>query len=264
MEDGLRGRPVQLRAADGVTLDAVMQGGVPTPAGSVVLVHGIATDRDEFGMFVRLADRLCGAGYGVLRFSFRGHGASEGSSRGATIAGERLDLDAALAYLQGERPGPWTVVASSFGAVASCLALPVLEPTLERLVLWNPVLDLHRTFVEPELSWGVDNFGPAQQERLRLEGCLVVDDAFEVGRVMFDEFPLYDPLPPLLASNVPLLVVHGDRDTAVSYEIARDAVEAHRRARLHTVVGSDHGFDTREREDEAIDDTVRWLTSPVE
>lgn len=253
---------VTLSAADGVVLDAVMQHGSCEPqAGGVVLVHGITADRDEYGMFVRLADRLCEAGHVVLRFSFRGHGASGGTGRGATIAGERLDLEAALAYMGREAPGPLTLVAASFGAVATCLALEQRSPAPARLVLWNPVLDLRRTFVEPELAWGVANFGPAQQERLASDGFLVVDGEFELGRVMFDEFSLYQPLPALLASRVPLLVVHGDRDTAVSYDIARAAVEARGNAELYTVAGSDHGFDSREREDEAIDATVRWLAA---
>jgi hypothetical protein len=54
------------------------------------------------------------------------------------------------------------------------------------------------------------------------------------------------------------LVVHGDRDTYVSYDIARAAADRPSSA-FHTVAGSDHGFDSREREDEAIEATVGWL-----
>jgi alpha/beta superfamily hydrolase len=51
---------------------------------------------DEGGMFVRLADRLAAKGFDLLRFSFRGHGHSGGTQIGLTIAGEMLDLQAAL------------------------------------------------------------------------------------------------------------------------------------------------------------------------
>lgn len=86
-----------------------------------------------------------------------------------------------------------------------------------------------------------------------------MDGEFKLGRVLFEEFRHYEPRGYLLASDVPTLIVHGDQDNSVSYEIAWDAVAAKRDATLHTVAGSDHGFDTRRREDEAISATVDWL-----
>jgi pimeloyl-ACP methyl ester carboxylesterase len=128
------------------------------------------------------------------------------------------------------------------------------------LVLWNPVLDLRHTFLEPELAWGTKNFGAEQQGYLRRNGFVRVDDEFELGRVLFMEFGHYCPRDALLTSDVPALIVHGDRDTAVSYEVAVRVAQSRPDTLLHTVVGSDHGFDGREREDEAIRVTIEWLT----
>jgi uncharacterized protein len=152
-------------------------------------------------------------------------------------------------------------VASSFGAVSASLSLPWLDGRLARLVLWNPVLDLHATFVDPELPWGRENFSADQKKLLLTHGFLMLDGEFEIGRVLFEEFPRYDPFVRFLSSDVPALVVHGDQDTAVSYDIARDAAARRTGTDFHTIHGSDHGFDTREREDEAIAATVAWLTS---
>jgi pimeloyl-ACP methyl ester carboxylesterase len=121
-----------------------------------------------------------------------------------------------------------------------------------------PVLDLRRTFTDPELPWGLANFGPTQQRLLGEQGYLVVDGEFALGRVLFEEFRHYRLLECFEASRVPALVVHGDRDTYVSYDIARAAADRAGCA-FHTVAGSDHGFDSREREDEAIEATVGWL-----
>ncbi len=41
---------------------------------------------------------------------------------------------------------------------------------LHRLVLWNPVLDLRSTFLEPDLPWGKENFRPDQQRLLQTQG----------------------------------------------------------------------------------------------
>lgn len=121
------------------------------------------------------------------------------------------------------------------------------------------MLDLQRTFVNPELPWGKENYSSDQQKLLSTQGFLVIDDEFEVGRVLFEEFHCYKPLNYLVASTFPTLVVHGDRDNAVSYEIARQTAAAKPNTDFHTVHGSDHGFDTREREDEAIAVTAQWL-----
>ncbi len=215
-------------------------------------------------MFVRLAEQLAGAGFDVVRFSFRGHGGSGGTQRGVTIAGECLDLQALIEWVQQRFDGPVAIVAASFGAVSTLLSLSWLGERIDRLVLWNPVLDLRHTFLNPELPWGVENFGSEQQKRLQDNGFLVVDGEFELGRVLFDEFARYRPVEEFLGAGVPALVVHGDRDAAVSYPIAARAANVRADTVLHTVVGSDHGFDSREREDEAISVTVSWLAGQAQ
>lgn len=249
-----------IRAADGVLLDVAWHDPVARmPRGVVVQLHGINADMDEGGMFRRLAEGLASEGFAVMRFSFRGHGRSGGTERGATIAGEMLDLEAAVESIAGRFETPLAVVAASFGAVSICLSLGYLESRLSALVLWNPVLDLRRTFLEPTLPWGRENFGPAQRAQLASRGFLSIDGTFEVGRVMFEEMRHYHPVDKFVGSQLPALVVHGDRDSAVPYDVARSAAEARDGCDFHTVVGSDHGFDSREREDEAIDVTISWL-----
>ncbi|MGW4069199.1 alpha/beta hydrolase [Nocardia grenadensis] len=249
---------------DGVRLDAAVHMASVPAKGVVLLVHGITVDMDEGGgMFVRLAERLTAVGFDVVRFSFRGHGNSGGTQRGVTIAGECLDLEAAVQFLQGRFPGRFSIVAASFGAVSTVLSLPWLAAALDRLVLWNPVLDLRHTFLEPDLAWGEENFGASQRKLLHDTGVLVVDGEFELGRVLFSEFAHYDPLALFLDSTVPSLIIHGDRDTAVSYEISARATMSRPNTALRTIAGSDHGFDSREREDQAISETVDWLVDQV-
>lgn len=261
-----------LETADGVRLDAALHEPAVRPAGIVLQLHGITVDMDEGGMFVRLAEGFADAGFTVLRFSFRGHGRSGGTDHGMTVAGEMLDLEAALHHADEQlvaalpdEPVPLSIVAASFGAVPTLLSLPFIEPQPHRLVLWNPVLDLVRTFVHPELPWGRANFG-GQVGLSASRGHILINGSFELGRVVYEEMRHYSraPYDSFIFNKTPALVVHGDRDTAVSYDIATAAV-VDRRATgtvtdFHTVVGSDHGFDSREREDEAIQVTVDWLT----
>jgi alpha-beta hydrolase superfamily lysophospholipase len=117
---------------------------------------------------------------------------SGGTQQGVTIAGEMLDLQAAVAWATS-RPAPLSIVATSFGAVSTTLSLRWLDSRMHGLVLWCPVLDLRHTFIEPELPCGVENFGPLAQQQLDREGYLLVDDDFALGRVLFDEMRHYQP-----------------------------------------------------------------------
>lgn len=255
---------LELVSIDGIRLEAAVHPPEGKKSvGTAIQAHGITADMDEGGMFVRLAEQLSDAGFTVLRFSFRGHGRSGSAQRGVTIAGEMLDLQAVIDHAAQHHPGPASIVAASFAAVPTSLSLPYLNSDLSRLVLWNPVLDLQRTFVEPELPWGKNNYSPVQQALLRSQGFLLIDGEFELGRVMFEEFRHYGDRPrkSFVASTVPALVVHGDRDNYVSYDIALAAASASESCTFYTVVASDHGFDSREREDEAIAVTVDWLVN---
>ncbi len=258
--------PLKLRSIDGIELDAALHRSKVIPArGTVIQVHGITADMDEGGMFVRLADGLAAAGSDVLRFSFRGHGRSGGTQRGVTIAGEMLDLQAVVAAAQRSYAGPLSVVAASFGAVPLIWSLPYLADRLDTLVLWNPVLDLRKTFVDPDLPWGRKNFTGRQLEHLEANGFLLVDGDFELGQVLYVEMQHDRTAQDFLSSRLPALVIHGDQDTYVSFEIARRIASQRANCSFHSVSGSDHGFDGRDHEDEAIRVTIDWLglRSPV-
>lgn len=250
---------ITLNSVDGIRLEAAIHAGVGAPRGTVIYAHGITADLDEFGGAVRFAERFAQSGVTTLRFSFRGHGRSEGTQAGTTIAGEMLDLQAAVEYAQEHLPAPLSIVASSFGAVPTALSLPWLNDRLHRLVLLRPVLDLQRTFVEPQTPWGKENFSCAQRHALAEEGFLVVNGTFRLGRVLFEELHHLDPRERLLASSVPTLIVQGDLDMIVSPEIARETAALRPRCALHTVAGSDHGFDDAAHENEAAAAALAWL-----
>lgn len=255
-------RSLSITTGDGIALEAALHETEHSPKKALVVqVHGITVDMDEGGMFVRLAEKLTDAGFDVLRFSFRGHGRSTGQERGMTIAGEMLDLAAALKFAMGRLASSISIVAASFGAVATCLSLHQYRAQIDALVLWNPVLDLQRTFIHPETPWGQDNFSQEAVAKLRTEGILLIDDEFELGWVAYDEIMLHDPLKAFLRSQVPSLIIHGDADTYIPYSVSSYAAKNHAACEMLTIEGSDHGFDTRAREDQAIEETVRWLNA---
>lgn len=252
----------QIETPDGLQLDATIQSADGDAVGAVLLAHGITRDKTEGGMFDALAERLTGAGFDVVRFSYRGHGASDGHSSGMTIAGERLDFRTAFEYAMDRFDGPYFVVAKSFGAVSTSLSLEYYADDIAGVVLWNPVLDVEGTFLDPDLPWGVEHFTGDALEELETTGTLPIHDGeFHMGRVLYDELHRYDPGAHFVESDVPALVVHGDADEIVPYEDARRVAER-KGADFHTIEGADHGFVTEhgpagDREHDRV--TTEWL-----
>ena len=239
-------RRVSLRAEDGLRLDAVWHEGGER---AVVLAHGLSVDLEENGLFGPLAAALVERGLSVLRFTFRGHGASDGTDREMTIAGECLDLRAAIAWAGR----PVAVLGSSFGAVSVSLTSAESADTVRAVVLWQPVLDLRRTFLEPELPRARALYGT------RNVGDLDIEGRFVLGAPLFDEFAIRRPADAFLAATQPALVIHGDADAHVSHDIARAVASQRPHTDWHSIPGAGHGFPEASSSAEVVATTTDWL-----
>jgi len=130
--------PVELRCADGVALEAEWAAPVGAPRGTVVLCH----PHPQYGGTMRsivisaLFGALPQAGYGCLRFNFRGvegSGGTHGAGRD-----EVLDVEAALTAATGYGlDGVCAVVGWSFGAD---MALSTADPRIDGWVGIAPPL----------------------------------------------------------------------------------------------------------------------------
>ena len=227
--------------------------------GTVVLAHGISVDRHEDGAFVELAEALADAKFSSLRFDYRGHGASGGAQDEITIAGETLDLIASVNYARSRQEPFIGIVAASFGAASVCCALERYAELGNCLVLWNPVLDLVRTFLKPELPWAAESFNDAGFTHLQEHGFLLLDGAFKLGRSLIDEMNQVSPADCLRQVHVPVLTLHGDADTLVSHDIARENAVVNSESEFVSIVGSEHGFGDQVHRNRVIELTVAWL-----
>jgi alpha-beta hydrolase superfamily lysophospholipase len=227
---------------------------------AVVLAHGLTVDREEEGVFTSLAEQLAAAGIGSLRFDFRGHGASARKPSDMTIAGETLDLAAAVQELRRDEPSRLGIVAASFGAVPTARLLADEPAAADFVVLLNPALDLRRSLIEPEMPWARQWFTPEALANLHETGSIVIDGGFAVGAALVDEMRR-GPEPKCLLRGVdlPLVVIHGSADTYVSYETARDFVDTHPRATFVPVEGAEHGFHEGWATRRVCDEVVRWI-----
>lgn len=132
------GRPVQLRASDGVAVAATVYDAPSTPAPAVVLVHMLTRTKEDWRP---LAERLQAAGITAIAVDLRGHGQSEGSA--APAVAMALDVRAALSWLAGRSEvtkGAVAIVGASIGASLALLAAAD-APAVRGVALLSPASD---------------------------------------------------------------------------------------------------------------------------
>lgn len=230
------------------------------PKSNIIMVHGLNNDLDEDGSFIKLSIILNKKGYNTLRFDFRGHWDSEGRTEDVTINGELIDLETSIKKFD-EILGmlsKYIIIASSFGAVASILYISKNKEKIEKLALWNPVLDFEKTFLNAITPWGKTFFNSSGYEELRTKGYITIPETdFRIGRELIKEFKKIKPYQLLSKIKIPVLTIHGTKDTAVPFEVSKKYGTPNNQSQFiahdceHTFIGI---------VDQVIDETVEWIT----
>lgn len=124
----LKTEEIAFDAADGVHLSAwLVHGRAGAPA--IILCHDLGGSRSDLLNGAVVLNR---AGYRLLLLDFRRHGASA-AARSTLGARERLDVQAAAAYLKKSAPdreapiGGWGVGMGAYALAAAALDLPALK-----------------------------------------------------------------------------------------------------------------------------------------
>lgn len=231
--------------------------------GNILLVHGVINDKDEDGNFTNLAKQFSELGYNTFRFDFRGHGDSEGNSEDVTIEGELKDLENSIKKYDQllEIESKFIIIASSFGAVSSILYTSTHEERIEKLVLWNPVLDFEKTFLKAETPWGKTFFNEKGYSELKKKGYITVPKTdFRFGKKLIEEFGTIKPYQILSTFTIPVLTIHGTEDTSVPYSVSKKYGVPNELSSFITHQ-SDHCFVGIENT--VIKETVNWVIGNV-
>jgi len=218
----------------------------------VVLCHGITVDKDEDGIYTKLARKLADVGFAAFRFDFRGHGESEGNSTDMTVKGEERDLEAAIEWLKNKGYKKFGIVGASFGGGATSLFTSKHQDIVFAFSVWNAVVD-YSSLINPILPWQKKRWGKPAFDRVENNGFTTLGSGFKVGKGLMYEIKNLKPWEELLKVKIPVLFVHGDRDTYVPYDDSVKYSKMLTNAQLVTVKGAEHGFHDRKEDSELAD-----------
>jgi len=251
---------LSITTRDGFSLYALAE--IPEHANAtVILCHGITSDHHEGGLFDGLAKAFTAEGFCVVRFDYRGHGKSSGSSLDVSLEGEQTDLSAVYTALRDSEkfPGRFAVVAGSFSC-ASAIRLS-LSANLCSLVLVNPVFDYFRTFIKPETPWGRGIEGTLNSPSLPVGArAEIPKQDFLISTKLWEE--MERDITPVIAERlkVPTIAFHGDKDQKVPLQPLVDFARKNPGTmKLRIVPGEDHGL--KATRPQVISETVNWVSS---
>lgn len=194
-----------LFAADGTHLNAWFLPAQGIAKGTVLFLHGNAENiSTHFRNVVWLPEQ----GYNVLALDYRGYGASGGTP---TLAGVQQDIDAALRYLLTHKnvdPLRIVVLGQSLGGAFAIFysAHSAYRTNIRGVIVDSAFSDYRQiardNLVKSRLTW-----------LFQWLPWLVIDNNY----APIDAVPMLSP--------IPLLIIHGDRDSVVSVHHAQRLFE---------------------------------------
>jgi uncharacterized protein len=264
----------EFRSLDGIRLRGTFVIPPDVSASPAVFVHGGGVTRHEGGFFTRIALGLAEAGVPSLRFDIRGHGESGGRQEDLTISGVVNDIRSAVQHVCTETDSSRAnVIGASFGGGISVFYASRYPDQVDRLVLFNPLLNYKKRFVDDKPYWHDEQISQDAGKELAEQGYISHSPSFKLGRALLNEVFYIQPHLSLGQVTAPALIVHGTRDTFVPIESSRLAVGSFGgESRLVEIEGAQHGIAapddplyqnprTVEWQAQAVSIVAEWLTS---
>ncbi|HET6371603.1 MAG TPA: alpha/beta hydrolase [Nitrospiria bacterium] len=205
--------------------------------GGAVLCHGFLSS-SESKTNLALTQFLLAKGFATVRFDFFGHGKSKEEFAQMTLSRCVDQLERVLAWFKTKRIRRVGIVGSSFGGLVALL-VSENHPELRTVALKCPVSDytsiwrgqLGEAGMQYWESSGLTSIVNGDGSRARL------------GYGFYQDLLQYDGYAAAGKIEVPVLIVHGDRDAYVPIpqsERLRDFLPGEKR--LEKIPGADHEF----------------------
>lgn len=235
---------LDVKTPDGFSLKTIAC--LPENLSKIVLMcHGISSHKQEYlDMFPILARHLYDRGVGSVRFDYRGHGESSGSSMDFSVISQIIDIDTIVQWIKSDpkfKSSNLSYVGVSFGGAPGIIYQSVYRE-FDRISLFAPVISYKDTFVTPSTAWGKANFHPKAWEKARVDGFLLLDGEFRMSLTLLNELLIVDPMFILKNLKLPVQIYHGTNDTLVPCSVVEKLSLTNPGIDIHIVTGMGHGL----------------------
>lgn len=242
-------RNLEFSSYDGTSLEGTYASGDPDCKAVAVMVHGITSSRDEFGLFSGLASYLSKQGIPSFRFDYRCHGKSKRPIEELTLAGIVHDIEAAAAIALAQASATALhIVGMSFGGGLCAFWAGTTQTRVLSATLLAPVIDYEEDVLGQHGALVDGRLIEKAASSLRRKGHLKMDGV-RYGSALVNELRFISGIEGLRRLECPAVIIHGDADSVVPYSSSERAAREHERCELVNIPGTDHGFGVPDDED---------------
>ena len=221
-------RELQFASFDGITLSGTICSPAEPIKAIVLFVHGITSDRSEWGVFDKAAELFAEHGAASLRFDYRGHGKSTAPASQITLHGITRDIEAAWSQIAPtESMMKSYIIGSSFGGGLAYHTASVIGGFSHAFLL-APVFDYAKDIKKTAPKWKSDikKKGYIEYSTLHLSADIVAEAE------KFKSIPAN--------ANLSATIFHGNKDDDVPISSSRAVASRHRKFELIEVRGAGH------------------------
>jgi pimeloyl-ACP methyl ester carboxylesterase len=206
--------------------------------GVALLVHGITSDRHEWGFFDALSAELNSRGISSIAIDYRGHGESSIPIEKISLSGVFLDVEAGWRHLSDvastPRDHPKVILGNSFGGGLAFL-FGALNPSIDVTIATCPVMSYVADLGRVNPTW-----------REEIQTGFIRYASKKLPSSIIAEMWAYDALITLVPTPRKCAVFHGTRDSDVPYSESEDFIRKRETVDLKGLQGMDHTFSAPE------------------
>jgi|GEM_PF-686573 len=229
------------------------------PKANIILCHGITVDKNEYdSLFVKAEYYFGNNNFNTIRFDFRGHGNSKMPQEKMTIKGECLDLEAVVDFVKSKNSLPIFIVGTSFGAISTIDYASKSYNEISALILWNPVLDINKTFISPGTNWSQSFINNSSLSKVNNLGYLMLEN-YKIGSELVNEMREFDLKLKFQSLSIPIIIYHGTGDNIVPFQYSLDYQMLNKAVEIVSLSQQGHGF--KEMQSFVIEDSLRKINN---
>jgi uncharacterized protein len=245
-------QPILFKNHLGETLSGTLHQPERKPVGAVVAGHCFTCSRHT-GVLRRICSALGDAGFAALRFDFSGNGQSQGLFEQSTWSKQIMEMEAAISWMR-QKGITWIGLAGhSLGAVIALL-------TARRI---KTVAAVCRVAGRTSAAHPLHFLSPTQQQTLEQTGRVGFTSRgrqLTLDRDFFDDANRHDLEAATRSLEIPLLVIHGDRDDIIPVAEARLAEKINpSMVELVIVPKGDHMFSRPDHQRQVARTVAEWF-----
>lgn len=221
----------------------------------VICCHGIRSDKNEFGNFNKLSQKLQENGVSCYCFDFTGHGEDDKDFSEFNISTAIKDLELAMDYVNELGYEKIIVLGASFGAGIVGLMDYRKYPNVVALILWYPAL----VYSDAEM-FSQNNVEKAMKNGFLETESMNTGKIYNFSKKLMMETREYSPYDTMLKCDLPKLFIHGNKDTVVPCSRTKSLAEESKNSEIVIIENGTHGFfDNEQHLNEMINCTIDYV-----